>query len=268
MREHAELGDDELGATGARRSRKRSPRPSRAPRRAPGPIRTRSRMASTPAEEERRPAAALAPALPPVVLRPRARSRAPCSCAPSSGSRAIGSRERARAGRRRARADAPLLRRLAGRRRAAQAAALPRDGQVRAVPRARWSGARSPWAAGSPSAAPCRTWRPTRSRCACCATATCCSSSPRARAIATARRDRSWAPRGSRSRREWRSCPSRSRGSDRIKLLPPRFPKIRVHYGEPIPLDDLPADDLRRASYAATKRWSEAIDAGLASLAR
>jgi 1-acyl-sn-glycerol-3-phosphate acyltransferase len=57
-------------------------------------------------------------------------------------------------------------------------------------------------------------------------------------------------------------------GSDRIKLLPPRFPKIRVHYGEPIPLDDLPRDDLRRASYAATKRWSKAIDAGLAVLSR
>jgi 1-acyl-sn-glycerol-3-phosphate acyltransferase len=53
-------------------------------------------------------------------------------------------------------------------------------------------------------------------------------------------------------------------GSDRIKLVPPRFPKIRVHYGEPIPLGDLPADDLRRASHAATKRWSEAIEAGLA----
>jgi 1-acyl-sn-glycerol-3-phosphate acyltransferase len=58
------------------------------------------------------------------------------------------------------------------------------------------------------------------------------------------------------------------RGSDRIKLLPPRFPKIHVHYGEPIPLDDLPRDDLRRASYAATKRWSKAIDAGLAVLSR
>jgi 1-acyl-sn-glycerol-3-phosphate acyltransferase len=53
-------------------------------------------------------------------------------------------------------------------------------------------------------------------------------------------------------------------GSDRIKLLPPRFPKVRVFYGEPIPLGDLPADDLRRASHAATKRWSEAIEAGLA----
>ena len=57
-------------------------------------------------------------------------------------------------------------------------------------------------------------------------------------------------------------------GSDRIKLLPPRFPKIRVHYGEPIRLDDLPADDLRRASHAATKRWSEAIEAGLAASRR
>ncbi|HET6171615.1 MAG TPA: lysophospholipid acyltransferase family protein [Gaiellales bacterium] len=52
-------------------------------------------------------------------------------------------------------------------------------------------------------------------------------------------------------------------GSDRIKLLPPRFPRIHVHYGEPIPLDDLPLDDLRRSSYTATKRWSAAIDAGL-----
>jgi 1-acyl-sn-glycerol-3-phosphate acyltransferase len=57
-------------------------------------------------------------------------------------------------------------------------------------------------------------------------------------------------------------------GSDQIKLLPPRFPKVRVHYGEPIPLGDLPTDDLRRSSYAATKRWSEAIDAGLATLPR
>jgi 1-acyl-sn-glycerol-3-phosphate acyltransferase len=54
-------------------------------------------------------------------------------------------------------------------------------------------------------------------------------------------------------------------GSDRIKLLPPRFPRIHVHYGEPIPLGDLPLDDLRRSSHTATKRWSEAIDAGLAA---
>jgi 1-acyl-sn-glycerol-3-phosphate acyltransferase len=57
-------------------------------------------------------------------------------------------------------------------------------------------------------------------------------------------------------------------GSDRIKLFPPRFPRIRVYYGEPLALDDLPADDLRRASHAATKRWSEALEAGLAILAR
>jgi 1-acyl-sn-glycerol-3-phosphate acyltransferase len=55
-------------------------------------------------------------------------------------------------------------------------------------------------------------------------------------------------------------------GSDRIKLLPPRFPRIRVHYGEPIPLDDLPADDLRRGSHTATKRWAAAIEAGLERL--
>jgi 1-acyl-sn-glycerol-3-phosphate acyltransferase len=57
-------------------------------------------------------------------------------------------------------------------------------------------------------------------------------------------------------------------GSERIKLLPPRFPRIRVFYGEPIPVGDLPADDLRRASHAATKRWSAAIEAGLATMSR
>jgi 1-acyl-sn-glycerol-3-phosphate acyltransferase len=55
-------------------------------------------------------------------------------------------------------------------------------------------------------------------------------------------------------------------GTERIRLLPPRFPKVRVYYGEPIPLDDLPADDVRRASHAATKRWTAAIEAGLAKL--
>ena len=63
---------------------------------------------------------------------------------------------------------------------------------------------------------------------ACCATGTCCSCSPRAPATATARRGRSWAPRGSRSRRARRFVPVSIAGSDRIKLLPPRFPKIRV----------------------------------------
>ena len=53
-----------------------------------------------------------------------------------SGMTARRGRERAGGGRRRARADAPLVRRHARGRRAAQAAALPRDGQVRALPRA------------------------------------------------------------------------------------------------------------------------------------
>ena len=57
-------------------------------------------------------------------------------------------------------------------------------------------------------------------------------------------------------------------GSERIKLFPPRFPRIHVHYGEPIPLDDLPMDDLRRASHTATKRWTAAIDACLERLRR
>ena len=55
-------------------------------------------------------------------------------------------------------------------------------------------------------------------------------------------------------------------GTERIKLMPPRFPKVRVRYLPPIPLGDLPADDLRRASHAATKRWTEAIEAALVRL--
>jgi 1-acyl-sn-glycerol-3-phosphate acyltransferase len=55
-------------------------------------------------------------------------------------------------------------------------------------------------------------------------------------------------------------------GTERIKLVPPRFPKVRVRYLAPIPLDDLPADDLRRASHTATKRWTAAIEAALTQL--
>jgi 1-acyl-sn-glycerol-3-phosphate acyltransferase len=55
-------------------------------------------------------------------------------------------------------------------------------------------------------------------------------------------------------------------GTERIKLVPPRFPKVRVRYLEPIALDDLPADDLRRASHTATKRWTAAIEAALTKL--
>jgi 1-acyl-sn-glycerol-3-phosphate acyltransferase len=57
-------------------------------------------------------------------------------------------------------------------------------------------------------------------------------------------------------------------GTDRIRLLPPRFPKVTVIYCDPIRLDDLPADDLRRASHTATKRWSEAVEAAVANVAR
>jgi 1-acyl-sn-glycerol-3-phosphate acyltransferase len=55
-------------------------------------------------------------------------------------------------------------------------------------------------------------------------------------------------------------------GTERIRLLPPRFPKVRVRFLAPIPLDDLPADDLRRASHTATKRWTAAIEAALVEL--
>jgi 1-acyl-sn-glycerol-3-phosphate acyltransferase len=55
-------------------------------------------------------------------------------------------------------------------------------------------------------------------------------------------------------------------GTERIRLFPPRFPRVSVHYGEPVALGDLPRDDLRRGSHAATKRWTAAIDAGLEKL--
>ena len=57
-------------------------------------------------------------------------------------------------------------------------------------------------------------------------------------------------------------------GTDRIRLLPPRFPKVTVIFGEPIAVDDLPADDLRRASHTLTKRWTAAVEAGVANLVR
>jgi 1-acyl-sn-glycerol-3-phosphate acyltransferase len=57
-------------------------------------------------------------------------------------------------------------------------------------------------------------------------------------------------------------------GSDGIRFFPPRLPQIRLYYGEPVQLDDLPTDDLRRASHTATKRWMAAIEAGLAVLRR
>jgi 1-acyl-sn-glycerol-3-phosphate acyltransferase len=57
-------------------------------------------------------------------------------------------------------------------------------------------------------------------------------------------------------------------GTDRIRLLPPRFPKVTVIYGEPITVDDLPADDLRRASHTLTKRWAAEVEAGVANLVR
>ena len=225
MREHAELADDELGALEHDVEEAIARGGRRAPRRAPGPIRTRSRMASTPAEEERGQQPLSLPRYRPwfydlvrvtsalllhTVFRltadgPReraARRAASCSrrcTAPTSTRSPSACRSRSRRFRAMAKYELFLVPR--GR---------PRDRARRRLP-------------GSPRRAGHGGLRGRAA--ACCATATCCSSSPRARATATARRDRSWAPRGSRSRRAWRSCPSRSRGSDRIKLLPPRFPQ-------------------------------------------
>jgi 1-acyl-sn-glycerol-3-phosphate acyltransferase len=60
--------------------------------------------------------------------------------------------------------------------------------------------------------------------------------------------------------------PAAIEGTERIRLLPPRFPRVRIHFCPPLPLDDLPADDLRRASHALTKRWAAAVEAELARL--
>ena len=167
MREHAGLARRRARRRWSATWRKRSPRPSHAPRRAPGPIRTRSKMASTPAE------AASALALP--RYRPGSTTScaapAPCSCAAVFRMRAEGVENMPARGRRRARPDASLVLRHARRRRADQAAALPRHGQVRALPgavdRARDRARRRLPGAG----ARCRTWRPTRPPCGSCARA-------------------------------------------------------------------------------------------------
>jgi 1-acyl-sn-glycerol-3-phosphate acyltransferase len=49
-------------------------------------------------------------------------------------------------------------------------------------------------------------------------------------------------------------------GTDQVRAWPPRFPRFRVAYGKPIPLDDLRQwDDMRRASFEATERWKRAV---------
>jgi 1-acyl-sn-glycerol-3-phosphate acyltransferase len=55
--------------------------------------------------------------------------------------------------------------------------------------------------------------------------------------------------------------PVAHRGTDQVRLWPPRLPQFRVAYGPPVPLDDLREwDDLRRASYEATERWKAAVE--------
>ena len=61
--------------------------------------------------------------------------------------------------------------------------------------------------------------------------------------------------------------PAAISGTGETSFWPPHLPKVRVAYGAPLPIDDLRGtDDLRRASYTATKRWSEASSALLAGL--
>ena len=61
--------------------------------------------------------------------------------------------------------------------------------------------------------------------------------------------------------------PAAISGTGETRFWPPHLPKVRVAYGAPLELDDLRGtDDLRRASYTATKRWSAASSALLAGL--
>ncbi len=219
--------DDELGAMehdveagDRRRGRARRGQP-------PGPIPTRSRMASTPtdeAERARRARSRCRATAPGSTTSCAARARCSCcsifrlsvdgrsrTCPPQGGV-----------------VLAPMHRsytRHARRRRLAEAAALPRDGQVRALLRAagrardragrRLPGA--PWRAGHGGLRD--GYEPAARR------RTCCSSSRKAHATATARLGRSWAPPGSRSRPGVPFVPVAIARHRRIKLLPPRFPR-------------------------------------------
>jgi 1-acyl-sn-glycerol-3-phosphate acyltransferase len=49
------------------------------------------------------------------------------------------------------------------------------------------------------------------------------------------------------------------RGTDRVRLLPPRFPRFEARFGRPLEVDDLAELPLRDAARALTNRWEAAI---------
>ena len=173
-------------------------------------------------------------ALPPVVLRPRAELERDDPARRLPDLRRRPGERPARAASCSRRCTAPTSTR--SRSASAQAAALPRDGQVRAVLRAPGRQARSRSAAASRCAAACRTWRPTRRRWRLLRDGDMLLVFPEG----TRNRDGKARPQLGAARLALEAgaafVPVSIAGSDRIKLLPPRFPKIRVHYGEPIPL--------------------------------
>ncbi len=56
------------------------------------------------------------------------------------------------------------------------------------------------------------------------------------------------------------------RGTDELRLWPPRIPRFQVAYGPPIRLDDLRDLDTKSAAVVATERWKDAVGELLASL--
>ena len=268
MREHAGLTDEELGGARARRrgSDRRGRR--RAPRRARGPIPDTLEMASTPARGAQRH-----------------------SCAPSRAT-APGSTTSCAA---RARVVLHgvfrMTRRGASRTCRARAASCSRRCTARTSTRSR-SASRSTRGASAPMAKYELFLVPVLGRAIALGGGSRCArgvqdreayetamrllrdgehaarvprghAQPRRQGAAAAGR-RAARARGGRGARAGR----RSRGTDPSGLCRRGCPKFRVYYGPPIALDDLPADDLRRASHTATKRWTAAIEAGLASSGR
>jgi 1-acyl-sn-glycerol-3-phosphate acyltransferase len=55
------------------------------------------------------------------------------------------------------------------------------------------------------------------------------------------------------------------KGTDEIRLWPPRIPRFEVAYGPPIPIDDLRDLDTKSAADVATERWKDAVTGLLAT---
>ena len=170
-------------------------------------------------------------------------------------------------GRRRARADASLVRRHARRRRAAEDSVASVRWPSTSCSSCPWSGARSRSAGGSRCAARVQDMEAYEDGAAPAARGRHAARLPRGHAQPR-RLGATAAGRGAaRARgRGGASCPSRSAAATASSSCRRASRRSGCTTASRSRSDDLPADDLRRASYTATKRWSEAIDAGLATL--